>query len=146
MDETRISTVEDPGKIIASKGQKRVGSITSWERGKNVTVFCGMSSSGTFIPPTFIFPRKRMSNQLTKNGWTNEEVFLEWLKHFNYHAKPSQEYSVLLILDNHNNHISMAAYEFCRSKHIIMLSLPSHTFHRLQPLDVSFFWSTKNCI
>ncbi|XP_022163930.1 uncharacterized protein LOC111029276 [Myzus persicae] len=155
MDETGISTVQDPGKIIAPKGQKRVGSITSWERGKNVTVICGMSSSGTFIPPTFIFLRKRMSNQLTKNGppvalyqctkngWTNEEVFLEWLKHFNYYAKPSQEYPVLLILDNHNSHISMAAYEFCRSKHIVMLSLPPHTSHRLQPLDVSFFGPLK---
>jgi len=155
MDETGISTVQDPGKIIAPKGQKRVGSITSWERGKNVTVICGMSSSGTYIPPTFIFPRKRMSNQLTKdgppgalyqctkNGWTNEEVFLEWLKHFTYHAKPSQEYPVLLILDNHNSHIFMAAYEFCRSKHIAMLSLPPHTSHRLQPLDVSFFGPLK---
>ncbi|XP_060845492.1 uncharacterized protein LOC132925085 [Rhopalosiphum padi] len=154
MDETGISTVQDPGKIIAPKGQKRKGSITSWERGKNVTVICGMISSGTFIPQTFIFPRKRMSNQLTKNGppgalyqctkngWTNE-VFLEWLKHFNYHAKPSQEYPILLILDNHNSHISMAAYEFCRSKHIVMLSLLPHTSHRLQPLDVSFFGPLK---
>lgn len=35
MDETGISTIPDPEKIIAPKGQKRVGSVTSWERGKN---------------------------------------------------------------------------------------------------------------
>lgn len=33
-DETGISTVQEPGKVLAAKGQKRVGSITSWERGK----------------------------------------------------------------------------------------------------------------
>jgi hypothetical protein len=68
MDETGISTVQDPGKIIAPKGQKCVGSVTSWERGKNVTVICSMSASGTYIPPLFIFPRKRMCHQLQKNG------------------------------------------------------------------------------
>jgi hypothetical protein len=66
MDETGISTVQDPGKIIAPKGQKCVGSVTSWERGKNVTVICSMSASGTYIPPLFIFPRKRMCYQLQK--------------------------------------------------------------------------------
>lgn len=34
MDETGITTVQDTDKILAAKGQKRVGSITSWERGK----------------------------------------------------------------------------------------------------------------
>jgi hypothetical protein len=54
-DETGISTVQDPGLIEAPKGQKRVGSITSWERGKNVTVICTVSANGNFIPPMFIF-------------------------------------------------------------------------------------------
>lgn len=40
MDETGITTVTDPGNLKASKGQKRVGSVTSWERGKNITVIC----------------------------------------------------------------------------------------------------------
>jgi len=34
MDETSITTVHDPAKIIGAKGQKRIGSVTSWERGK----------------------------------------------------------------------------------------------------------------
>lgn len=68
MDETGITTVQDPGNIIALKGQKHIGSITSWERGKNITVICTMSASGFFIPPMFIFPRKRMDTKLSKNG------------------------------------------------------------------------------
>eukprot|EP00102_Acyrthosiphon_pisum_P025390 XP_016662600.1 PREDICTED: uncharacterized protein LOC107884617 [Acyrthosiphon pisum] len=103
MDETGITTVHDPGKIIGSKGQKRIGSVTSWERGKNNTVICAMSASGSFIPPLFIFPRKRMDMKLTKhgppgavyectkNGWTTEDIFMKWLKHFKNYSNPTKE-------------------------------------------------------
>ncbi|CAH4034246.1 unnamed protein product [Pieris brassicae] len=67
-DETGISRVQTPGKILAAKGQKRVGSITSWERGKNITLLCAMSSAGGYNPPMFIFPRKRMTPLLEKDG------------------------------------------------------------------------------
>lgn len=39
MDETGVTTVQDPGKIVAEKGKKRVGSVTSWERGKIILQF-----------------------------------------------------------------------------------------------------------
>jgi hypothetical protein len=154
-DETGISTVQDPGKILAPKGQKRVGSLTSWERGKNITVMCTMSAAGSFIPPMFIFPRKRHSTLLEKdgpagaiyrcseNGWTNETLFLEWLQRFTTFAKPSAEEPVLLILDNHASHISHDIYKHCKSHNIQMLSLPPHTSHRMQPLDVTFYGPLK---
>lgn len=155
MDETGISTVQDPGNILAPKGQKRVGSITSWERGKNVTVICAISASGSYIPPVFIFPRKRMDSKLTrngppgalyecsKNGWTNDEIFLVWLKHFSDNCNSTAEKPVLLILDNHGSHITLAAFQYCRDNHIVMLSLPPHSSHRMQPLDVTFFGPLK---
>lgn len=43
MDETGITTVQVPGKIFRPKGQKSIGSITSWERWKNNTVICAMN-------------------------------------------------------------------------------------------------------
>jgi len=60
MDVKGITTVQDPGKIIGAKGQKRIGSVIIWERGKNNIVICAMSASGSFIPPLFIFPRKSL--------------------------------------------------------------------------------------
>lgn len=36
MDETGISTVQEPNKVLAKMGQKRIGTITSWERGKTI--------------------------------------------------------------------------------------------------------------
>jgi hypothetical protein len=54
VDETGMGTVQEPGSILAPKGQKRVGSVTSWEWGKNVTAMCVMNASDCFIPPMFI--------------------------------------------------------------------------------------------
>ncbi|KAL0852338.1 hypothetical protein ABMA28_000541 [Loxostege sticticalis] len=142
-DETGITTVTDPGKVLAEKEQRRVGSVTSGERGSNITVMCAMSAAGNFIPPMFIFARQRMTPLLekdgpagalytnSKNGWINEELF------------PTQESPVLLILDNHSSHISLQGYNFCKENHITMLSIPPHSSHRTQPLDVSFYRPLK---
>lgn len=154
-DETGITTVTDPGKVLAEKGQRRVGAVTSGERGSNITVMCAMSAAGNFIPPMFIFARQRMTPLLekdgppgalytnSKNGWINEEIFVTWLKHFAGYAKPTQESPVLLILDNHSSHISIQAFNFCKENHIAMLSIPPHSSHRIQPLDVSFYGPLK---
>ena len=156
MDETGISTVQKPGKILAPQGQKQVGGITSWERGKNITVVCTMSASGGYVPPMFIFPRKRMSLLLQRggppgaiykcshNGWSNEELFLEWLEHFQKDVKSSEEDPVLLLMDNHGSYISLQCYDFCRQHHIHVVSIPPHSSHRLQPLDVAFYAPLKN--
>ncbi|XP_039752852.1 uncharacterized protein LOC120628493 [Pararge aegeria] len=155
MDETGVTTVQDTEKIIAPRGQKRIGAVTSWERGKNVTAICAMSASGSFIPPLFIFPRQRHSPQLEKdgppgavytcshNGWTNESIYIKWLRHFIGFSKPTAEQPVLLIMDNHNSHCTLEAWKVAKANHVVMLSIPPHSSHRLQPLDVTFFGPFK---
>ncbi|XP_011859227.1 PREDICTED: uncharacterized protein LOC105556736 [Vollenhovia emeryi] len=159
MDETGITTVQQKcPKIYGEKGAKRIGAATSNERGRTITaVFC-VSASGTYIPPMLIYPRVRMSPQLqkngpigaiyacSKNGWTNKELYLDWLRHFKSHVKPTREDPVLLILDNHSSHISLEAYDLCKSSFITVLSLPPHTSHRTQPLDLTFFGPLKNAL
>nr|XP_023021874.1 uncharacterized protein LOC111510207 [Leptinotarsa decemlineata] len=79
VDETGITTVQDPGLILAERGQKRVGSITSWERGKNSTVVCAMSTGGSYVPPMFIFPRTRTSQLLEKMGHQDQSTAVQRL-------------------------------------------------------------------
>lgn len=155
MDETGFSTVHEPDNIIALKGRKRVGAATSWERGKNVTTICAMSATGIYVPPLFIFPRQRHSPQLerdgppgavytcSKNGWTNEQIFITWLEHFINFTNPTEEKRIFLIMDNHNSHATLEAYEMAKNNYITMLSIPPHSSHRLQPLDVTFFGPLK---
>lgn len=42
--------------------------------------------------------------ECSDNAWINEQLFLEWLRHFTLHAKPSAEEQVLLIRDSHASH------------------------------------------
>ena len=67
MDESRLKVVQKVFKIIARKGKYQVGTITSQERGQNVTIICAMSVAGEFVPPGQIYPRMRMKDEL-KNG------------------------------------------------------------------------------
>ncbi|CAH2106656.1 unnamed protein product [Euphydryas editha] len=103
----------------------------------------------------FIYPRQRHSALLekggppgaiydcSKNGWTNESLFFKWLQHFKTFVKPCEDNKILLILDNHTSHSTLEAYEFCKANYISMLSIPPHSSHRLQPLDVTFFGPLK---
>jgi len=62
---------------------------------------------------------------------------MDYLEHFAEFAKPTREQPVCLLLDGHAFHIrSLDALDCATAQGIIMLALPSHTTHRLQPLDV----------
>ncbi|KAF2837713.1 DDE-domain-containing protein, partial [Patellaria atrata CBS 101060] len=49
----------------------------------------------------------------------------------------------LLILDGHSSHATPEFDQYCTENKIITLCIPSHTSHRLQPLDVSCYSSLK---
>ena len=75
----------------------------------------------------------------------NGEVFSEWLEHFIKFTKPTLEKKVLLILDGHKSHThSIKALQRASDCGVMMISLPPHTSHRLQPLDLCFFKPLKN--
>jgi len=142
VDETGILTVQESSKVLAQKGQRRVGTITSWERGKNITAICAISATGTFVPPMFIFPRQRHSLLLekdgplgaiydcSKNGWTNETFFVKWLQHFKKFVKASEENKILLIMDNHNSHATPSRKPTSFVKIIILQCSLYHLIHR----------------
>ncbi|KAB0802144.1 hypothetical protein PPYR_04330 [Photinus pyralis] len=156
VDETGMTTVHVPPKILAPRGIKQLGSVTSGERGQNVTLIAGINAIGNHLPPMFVFPRVHFKEFMLKgapvgskgganqSGWSNEKLFLEWLDFFIEHARPSKEKPVLLILDNHESHVSVAVIEKARVSGIKMLTFPPHTSHRLQPLDRTVFGSFKS--
>nr|XP_023015844.1 uncharacterized protein LOC111505297 [Leptinotarsa decemlineata] len=69
VDETGIKVV--PSKmpeILAKKGKLQIVATTSAERGSTVTCVMCMNTSGTFVPPMMIFPRKRDHPLLMKGA------------------------------------------------------------------------------
>lgn len=159
VDESGITTVQKKsGKVYAKRGQKQIGVAISAERGQTITILCAVSAAGTYVPPMIIYPRKRMSPQLEKdgpigciyscsdNGWSNDDLFLKWIKHFQNYVKATEADPILLILDNHASHISLQIYNFCRENHIVLLTIPPHTSNHLQPLDLTFFGPLKKAL
>jgi hypothetical protein len=157
LDETGVTNVQGkPSKVFAAKGKHQVGSIKSAERGTNVTVVFAMNVTGNFVPPAFVIPRKRSRRELADNappgslflyqqrGWMDSEQFLIYLRHFVAHVRPSPTLPVLLILDGHHSHKTLAAIQYSRENGLILLCLPPHCTHKLQPLDVAFFKSFKS--
>ncbi|XP_030758031.1 uncharacterized protein LOC115883762 [Sitophilus oryzae] len=150
-DETGITCVQKPGKILAKKGRNQVGRLTSLERGKNTTLLASVSATGTFIPPFMVFPRVRMNPSLlgaafpgtvgfsAPSGWMDAGLFVKFLQHFIDCTKTTKESPSLLILDGHSSHKSIEAINLARNSGITMLTLPPHTSNKLQTLDVSVF-------
>ncbi|KAJ8935909.1 hypothetical protein NQ318_000001, partial [Aromia moschata] len=151
VDETGCSTVTNPPKIIAMRGSKQVGQVTSAERGTLVTMLGFVNAAGGTIAPAFIFPRVNYKDIMLKDGpkgslgmaspsgWMTEEKFLAAMKHFIKFVKPSSDNPCLLLMDNHKTHINIEVVTLARANNIILLTFPPHCSHRLQPLDVSVY-------
>nr|XP_047135512.1 MFS-type transporter clz9-like [Hydra vulgaris] len=157
VDESGLSICLKPGKIVALKEKHSVGGLTSSESGKTITIVCCQSASGFFVPPTLIYPRIRVKSEFldkapigsisdgSKNGWIKTELFEIWFDHYLQAVRPqSRNQPVLLILDGHSSHKKyLSVIKKARHSNVLILSLPSHCTHKLQPLDVSFFKSLK---
>ena len=154
-DETGVSIVHRPSKVIAQIGRRNVPSLTSADKGKTHTILACVSASGQVIPPFVVYPRKRPVPDkmrigahpdtvfhVSDSGWITRELFFEWFKMFIQKIPPSRP--VLLVLDGHGSHITIDVIEFARSNNVHLLCLPSHTSHILQPLDVGVFKSLKS--
>lgn len=80
----------------------------------------------------------------TPSGWMTTEIFVQWLKHFISYSHPTQEFPVLLLMDNHISHVSIEAKKLARENNVCLLTLPPHTSHKLQPLDRTVYGPLKS--
>jgi DDE superfamily endonuclease len=81
------------------------------------------------------------SISISPNGWTDQELGSAWLRNDFDPAtrdKAAGQYR-LLILDGHNSHCTFTFCKYAADKKIIIICLPSHTTHALQPCDVGAF-------
>lgn len=152
VDETGITTVPNkPSKVLALRGKKQVGTLASAEKGTLVTVETCMNAVGNYMPPMFVFPRKKANPLLMddappgsfaayhESGWITKDIFLSWFEKFIEFSNPLPDKPVLLLLDGHASHTkNIQVINLAREKNVVILCFPPHCTHRLQPLDVSF--------
>jgi hypothetical protein len=118
-----------------------------------VTVVESIGASGYALPPYMIFKGKkfmlRWFDDIQKgwainhspNGWTSDDIGVDWLqKHFIPHtiSQTKGKYR-LLVLDGHGSHLTAQFDKICAHNNIIPICMPAHTSHLLQPLDVGCF-------
>jgi hypothetical protein len=102
--------------------------------------------------PWFIFKGKQHQKQwfsaykdahiaLSDKGWTDNELGYEWISRcYEPQTRPDNENEWrMLIVDGHASHVTTKAIKFCLNHKIVLLCLPPHTTHILQPLDVGIF-------
>ena len=76
-------------------------------------------------------------------AWMTQFLFSNWITHFvnclSTKGGISRERRHLLVVDGHNSHVTLDVVMKAMDVGLDLLTLPSHTTHRLQPLDVSIF-------
>ncbi|XP_044765586.1 jerky protein homolog-like [Coccinella septempunctata] len=116
-DETGVWVVpKSRSKVIAATGKKQVGALTSAERGTTITIEICFNAAGSYLPPMFIYPRKRMKPELlngappnswaecSDSGWITAEIFLKCFQKFVILTNASKTNPVMLILDGRATH------------------------------------------
>ncbi|KAK2719162.1 hypothetical protein QYM36_004858 [Artemia franciscana] len=110
-----------------------------------------VSAQGIVIQLFMIFPRVKFLPQMMRGslpesvgvahplGWMTGEKFVVFLEHFIHNSKPSIERPALLLMDNHISHVIIELLELMKKSHIIPLTFPPHTSHKLQLLDCSCY-------
>jgi hypothetical protein len=78
-------------------------------------------------------------------AWMTSYLFSAWISYFLKFVSrvggisPEPEHRHLLILDGHNNHVTLEVAVKAKKVGLDLVTLPSHTSHALQPLDVAAF-------
>ncbi|XP_069361550.1 jerky protein homolog-like isoform X1 [Maniola hyperantus] len=154
--ETLIQTTSNEApKILCRSRKKQIATIPSIESGELMTIVCCCNAAGWFTPP-FLIGREQIAPRLlddapfeskascTDNGWINGQTFLEWLQHFVDLNGPTERRKIILVLDYHESHKFLPALEFATKNHVILVSFPPNTTHKLQPLDTWVYGPVKS--
>ena len=104
--------------------------------------FQGLITKIILSPPDLLGPR----GTLTLSGWMQKENFIKFAKHFVKHTKPSKERPILLLLDNHDSHLSIESLDYLKENGVTVLSFPPHCSHKLQPLDRTVYGPFKRYV
>ena len=155
-DETAVSTNPAGKKVFISKG-KRDAYLEAPGAGKAcyTVLFC-TSASGEFLPPLIVYKARNLYQKWTTggpigatyactcSGWMEDTVFENSVVNsFIPHVK-NKEKPVILFYDGHGSHLTFKTAQSCMEEKIIIICLPPHTSHALQPLDVGVFKPLKD--
>jgi hypothetical protein len=120
-----------------------------------VSVIACICADGSHLPPLAIYKGKNLQHRwftelsaarggfctVSETGWSNNKLAYLWLSEV---FEPGTRLRAagawrLLIMDSHASHVCLDFYTFALEHRIMLLRMPPHCTHLLQPLDVSVF-------
>ena len=131
-------------KVVTSSDT--VGRATVVQPGNRdwVTAIECINASGWCLPPFVILSGKLHQASwyqhlpldwvlaVSDNGWTTDELGVEWVKHFDRQtASRTRGVYRLLILDSHSSYATPEFNYYCTENKIITLCMPAYTSHLL---------------
>ena len=154
-DESGVQASRSGGAtVLARRGSRSVHSIEPNQR-EHLSVLSCINAGGGHIPNFYIlkgiyFREDYITNcedgavmGMQANAWMTRWLFESWISHFIECLKQGPGIDLqnrhILILDGHNSHVTLEVVRILMESGLDIVSLPSHTSHALQPLDVSCF-------
>lgn len=164
VDETGFITDPAAGKVLSRTGSKNVYQNTGSSGREQITVCITGNAAGQTLPPYVVYKGKHLYGSwcvggpdgaryaVSDHGWMERVIFEDYFLHL--FLKESEKWSNLafpwiLIFDRHSSHISLNLALKAKENNVVLLRLPSHLTHILQPLDRAVFgelkrqWRTK---
>ncbi|XP_035690542.1 tigger transposable element-derived protein 6-like [Branchiostoma floridae] len=155
-DETGISMEINRGRVLVPKGVRGVPSRSSGTKDR-VTFHLAITAEGKALAPMIIYKQSFPSGAyaqkgpdnclyaVSESGFTDKDLFEKWFcNHYIRHIP--KERPVLLTMDQCEAHLSVKTIETAMKENVILLGLPPHTSHFLQPLDKTCFSSLKDTL
>ena len=140
--------------VLAKLGSKNVHAIEPNSR-EHLSVLSCINAAEGKIPNFYILQGKYFLQDYVRkcepnavmamqpNAWMTKWLFESWISHFIGTLKATtgidESKRHLLILDGHTSHMTLEVVQVAMNSGLDIVSLPSHTSHALQPLDVSCF-------
>ena len=140
--------------VLARRGSRSVHSIEPNQK-EHLSVLSCINADGGCIPNFYIlkgcyFLADYIANceegavmGMQPNAWMTRWLFESWISHFIECLKRGPGIALsnrhLPILDGHNSHVTLEVVKISMESGLDIVSLPSHTSHALQPLDIACF-------
>ena len=154
-DESGVQAGRSGGAtVLACRGSRSVHSIEPNQK-EHLSVLSCINADGGCIPNFYILKgcyfladyivncEEGVAMGMQPNAWMTRWLFESWISHFIECLKRGPRVDLsnrhLLILDKHNSHVTLQVVKISMELGLDIISLPSHTSHALQPLDIARF-------
>ena len=140
--------------VLAKRGSKSVHSIGPNQR-EHLSVLSCINAGGGSIPNFYILKGTYFLQDyiagceegavmgMQPNAWMTRWLFESWISYFIECLKRGSGIDLnnmhLLVLNGHNSHVTLEVMKIAMQSGLDIISLPSHTSHALQLLDLACF-------